>query len=407
MLWIEAPRGVTGPALNRTRGNRLQACIVRPTRQIRQLACSSVLLLALGLLGLAGAPGGIHGQLTSDLVETCNDCRIAVDTVAVLGDGTAEGSVFSEIVRIELDPDGGGFFLLTQEFSLVQIFSRDGEFESSLGGPGEGPGEFDFPQAHRFDEEGRLHVIDPLLGRISVFNRALELDHTVRLEGIQPGFELYRIRGDSIVLAGYARTGELFGLPMHVLTSDGTLVRSFGEPDYPIESPEPSQHLVHFALSDGSEVWLGRKDRYQLELWTLEGEHRQTYRREVSWMVPPDPVPDNPPPPAPLLTSIGADPEGLAWAVFAIAGDRWEEAAIPGDGAHGFEMVEPDLWRDTVVEVVDMDAGTILASHRFSDRFTNLFSDPESKGVLTGIVEVDEVAGTVRAFVIRLRLERP
>lgn len=66
--------------------------------------------------------------------------------------------------------------------STVKLFRRpDYTLEHTMGGKGEGPGEFGAPFAPQFDEQGRLHVADLGRNRITVFDTLGTVVKTVRI----------------------------------------------------------------------------------------------------------------------------------------------------------------------------------------------------------------------------------
>lgn len=86
--------------------------------------------------------------------------------------GRIEGSTpdaFGEIRRYDVD-EGGRIFILDGDAREVRVFGADGSHLRTLGGPGEGPGEFSQPWGLQVDASGRLWVVDMGNQRYSIWS---------------------------------------------------------------------------------------------------------------------------------------------------------------------------------------------------------------------------------------------
>ena len=61
------------------------------------------------------------------------------------------------------------FFLMDRQDRRIQIYDRNGGFLKTIGGLGEGPGEFRYLSGIRLDEN-RLYALDPMASRLSLFD---------------------------------------------------------------------------------------------------------------------------------------------------------------------------------------------------------------------------------------------
>ncbi|TVP60768.1 MAG: hypothetical protein EA351_00305, partial [Gemmatimonadales bacterium] len=64
----------------------------------------------------------------------------------------------------------------------ILLFSGNGGFEESLGGSGEGPGEYDRIEGMTFDQDGSLWVISRMGARVDVYAAGFELDRSFTLD---------------------------------------------------------------------------------------------------------------------------------------------------------------------------------------------------------------------------------
>jgi len=386
MMAHTCPKGARAPRRDRS---RVQTC-----RRLLRI-CIVASMSGAAMLWPIGATA------QDPLPIGCESCTVTFDTVAVLGEQDGPGMIPSESIRLAQDA-AGRYIVLSGENASIQVFSPEGAFVRSIGGEGEGPGEFRWPQSVASSEDGSIYVLDPMLARITVFGPDFQLDRTIRVSDVTLGFDVIAARGDSLILSGYSRDRELFGYAGHVIAPDGRLIRSFGAPDYPIPSSDPYRLMAALAPSASGAIWVGRKDRYVVGLWSDTGQRVMSYQRDVEWFERPDPVPDAPPPPRPILVTLQEDPEGLLWLQFLVAGEEWTTAALPSAfDSHGWRMEDRDNWMDTVVEVIDPQEGFVVASRRLPGRRTPLFGDR-----LVAKVETDLEREEVRVFVLKMRVDR-
>ena len=73
-------------------------------------------------------------------------------------------------VSLAVDPTGS-IYILDRHQHKVVVFSREGYFQYTFLGLGQGPGQLYFPRQMRFDPWGRLCVVDEGNGRVEVFSR--------------------------------------------------------------------------------------------------------------------------------------------------------------------------------------------------------------------------------------------
>jgi hypothetical protein len=75
---------------------------------------------------------------------------------------------------LDVSPDGT-LAISDARDARIGVYSRAGKLLFSIGRRGEGPGEFEYPLAPRFDEAGRIHVMDRGHSRISIFSNRGDL----------------------------------------------------------------------------------------------------------------------------------------------------------------------------------------------------------------------------------------
>ncbi|MFQ5742675.1 MAG: 6-bladed beta-propeller [Acidobacteriota bacterium] len=173
--------------------------------------------------------------------------------------GVQEGpahEMFGEIRSVVLD-DEGHIYVLDSAFEEIRVFSTDGRFIQSVGGPGQGPGEFVKPMALAVDRGRNLLYVGDLSRRLHLFSltgkddrRSIEYDRSIRLE-MTP--EDICLTEDELVLHGMRLANpERAGDPanvgariLHVANLSGEVRASFGSV---YESPNS---IVNYQVYEG------------------------------------------------------------------------------------------------------------------------------------------------------------
>jgi hypothetical protein len=343
--------------------------------------------LYFAIVTMLSSPFGLMPQETTLLSEGCPRCRIVVDTVVILGDPDGPGMIEDDFTPTAVD-GLGRYYLLSNGGSSIKVFAPDGMYLHTLGGRGEGPGEFQLVRRIHIDADDRLFTTDRLLGRISIFASTGTLERTVTVPEPLLGFTVFPIRGDSILVGGHSFTPALIGYSTHILSPEGTRIRSFGEPTYPLRpSSDEFYHHRAIAPADLDQLWIAGWERYQIELWSLDGTRLHVWHRDADWFHRADPATDGRTPPRPSLTSLYEDSSGRLWLHMRVAAEDWL------DGPERF---------DTVIEVLDPEAGEVLASLRLSGRTHELFGN---RMISQNVVDLE--SQSVASVVIQLDLERP
>lgn len=201
-------------------------------KSLRQLAreCSSHQVLAATVAALIGCSERPHDSPAS---------------TAAAQSQTAFDADFQTIASVELPQSGEtavirisgadilGDSLLAvadpSEGHVVLVSVRSGAVRA-IGRPGTGPGEFRVPVEPRFDSRGRLHVLDPGLRRIQVFDiLTAASQRTISLQNMMTAVFDYDLLGDSLyVLAGELTGGQ--GAGIAIVDSMGQIRRTVAVP---------------------------------------------------------------------------------------------------------------------------------------------------------------------------------
>ena len=217
--------------------------------------------------------------------------------------GGSEETTFGEIIGLAVDREGR-IFVGDRIGSTVRAYSPDGSHLGLVGGEGEGPGEFRWPEALVFGPEGRLFVAE--IGGVTVMAspaptgipteqvrswQPVSRPQTYRPLRVTCGGRVYyphqvnrpmrhfylRIGSDGTV-SDTVRVPEMSGTPSNVpwyRTGSGG-GRMLGGVDHPPLAPVPS-----WDVTPEGRLLLGESSRYRLFLVAPGGDTVRTVRRRV------------------------------------------------------------------------------------------------------------------------------
>jgi hypothetical protein len=160
------------------------------------------------------------------------------------------------------------------------------------------------------------------------------------------------------------------GLPLHLVDDQGAITRSFGAPpDGVFRFDLTYTWLRTIAPAAGHRIWAAPQNEYRIEQWDLTGRKVLEFARPGSWFEPwwaqqratPEQAPQ------PRLFGLREDPEGRLWVLVHVADAVWSDglASTRTTPEGGFWVVDShDDVYDTILEVIDVDAATVVACQR-------------------------------------------
>lgn len=376
------------PGASGSRGSFLRGPI--PTKEARLIGTWAVLVSA----GLLPAQDVI---VIGD-TPSCRDYRIRLEHVATIGSST-EPDLLSMTAGVRMDRNGNVLVADAQSYPGQLLYRPAGSTEWKVfGGKGEGPGEFEFAGNIWISSQG-LHVADLGTGRETVYDRDGEFVATFRLPA--PPDYVIEVEDGRQVHASVVRTPSAAGYPLHLLDSEREVVSSFGA-DTALLLPGHSV-LARRAVAragDGA-IWSARVNEYRIEKWSPSGRKILTIQRDADWFEPwVEPTNHLVSRAPPFVVSIAEDDGGRIWVMMYVADRNFEPQVGPDDHIPITEEMRHRA-RDTVVEVLDPRAGTVLARAR-NDRVLW----PHVGHMLVG-QKHEALDGSLRFGVYRLRLVTP
>ncbi len=292
-------------------------------------------------------------------------CRITISPVATLGSDSDPVSPTDFQLTVARDRLGRFYVAPTAEPWSIAVYDAGGRFSKLIGRRGEGPGEYQFIMRVLTLPGDSMLVIDVGNGRITLLSPDHQPVRTIRM----PGYitDVVPLRDGTMIAHGRVATAEGIGFPLHLLSRDGSVIRSFGSVRPEARRDRPQAGIRKIAAANAGEVWSRHMDRYEIDLYSVDGVLLRSIRRDVEWYRPYDYRPGTPrTPPMPVAVGIWQDGPGRLWTMSRIPSDSWRvDRRYPGQPerpippfdkyAHEFE---------TVLEVFDAATGNLLASER-------------------------------------------
>ncbi len=212
-----------------------------------------------------------------------------------------ENTMFGSRVLINADQEGN-IYVSDQDINTVKKYDKNGGFLLTIGGPGQGPGEFQNISETRFDAAGNIYLNDDRSQRITFMSRDGEY-----VRGVKAPFYFERVlvnsRGhyfgravDNVKLKGGKSFEYYFGLFDGEFTSIAELLRQpqrskpGGKGSFSIAqalandmSSRAFVPMVSYVLDERDMLYFGYPEEYEIKVYSsLNGELEKIIRREHS-----------------------------------------------------------------------------------------------------------------------------
>lgn len=294
--------------------------------------------------------------------ESCEQCSIRIDEVVILsGDGTPASPRPDAMVRdcmVGQLSDGRWVFSGAVGGGHLLVYEPTGQFLSSIGREGRGPGEFGGNLELAVSSGDTIHVIDHSNGRVVSVLPSGEPVGSFQLPAPITSFALLE---DSALLFHSRPAGREGGArPLfYVLDVAGGVLTQFGRPTRTLAEAEqwivsPGRHQTY---------WTAPGWRYELYQWRSSTSLGRRIVRVTDWF--PVDVPEwsedwfiRAPPP-PWMTHVWEE-DGILWTYSKVPDVEWE----PGPN----RSPTPD-WvhsvQDMMIEAIDLSSGTVISRLRY------------------------------------------
>ncbi|MEX2529227.1 MAG: 6-bladed beta-propeller [Gemmatimonadota bacterium] len=241
----------------------------------------------------------------------------------------------------------------------VKVYDGEGRYLRTLGQEGEGPGEYQSIAGLHVGPSDSLFVFDGGLWRMTVYGPDLgEPVRTTRLP-IEPQYRVLVLEDGRLVSSSAMGTPELIGLPIHVMSADGNLLRSFGHEGARTPADAGGGARLIAPTPDRDALWAVQPGgAYRLEKWTPEGDLVTEIRGNEDLLDDPGLEAEGFRVPRPMITAIAEDPGGWLWVAIRSSKPNWTDYLVRRDN---HVTLEPGS-RQTTIQALDPASGQVLAS---------------------------------------------
>ena len=303
----------------------------------------------------------------------CPGC-IILDTLVELGTPQGDG-ILSGPLHVAIDDASGRYWV--QDRDILKVYAPDGSFISQVGRTGEGPGEFGAPVPIHADADGSVHVLDPANLRITVLDSSFQVVSETHITNAGPVHEAAWLAEDRYMVAMWSGGPESVGFPLHVLSDEGIILRSFGMPDGE-ERLDPFTAQRRITANAAGQMFATPRFIFRVESWNSEAEPLATFMGPALIQHAVEQAPynlDDHPIPAEIM-DLHADFRGRLWVLIREPREGWEtlfeEQAYP-NGMVGLRLrgsaTIDDVYRSRLW-VVSLTTGDILADTVMNGQLT-------------------------------------
>ena len=312
----------------------------------------------------------------ADAME-CDSCAIHLVHRARLG-SAADSTEPHRFLWITPLRRGGYIVAPSIDRARLLFYDSQGRMVRVFGHPGPGPGEFGVIGGAVQGRGDSIFVFERAPRRVSVFDQAMQYARMFRLPDDVSGGVAVRADG-ALVVPHVIRTPELSAIPVHVYAPDGARLASFGADGHEYSPAAATRFLRRVGVANDGSIWVAHVTRYRLEQWSADGRLLRSIERRPDWFEPwdgPFPQPAQVRPPAQISAIWPVDERHVA-VVLLVPDAHWRQLRpepkdrIERPGQNGFpSWTEYRQLYDTVVEVLDIRSGTVVARRRMDGMFT-------------------------------------
>ena len=204
--------------------------------------------------------------------------KIQIEKIRTMGDidTTDEHVAFYMPLDMALDK-AGNLYVLDSGNHRIQKFSPEGQYLSTIGRQGQGPGEFHFPTSLDVDKNDTLFVCSQFSKKIQVLDSSgKELESLVVTED----FSRYvRTLGNNRLLTAASR-GSFFSDDKNnkpdplfqIMDRQGKVLETFGEPeDFKDELQNSSGNSIFFYVGPNDFIYSSFQNRNRIEKYSPDG----------------------------------------------------------------------------------------------------------------------------------------
>jgi len=235
----------------------------------------------------------VHNETTGTWGKTP---EISLEFVRTIGEMESDDDAVIFFMPSDIAFDGqGNVYVLDTGNHRIQKFDPDGRYLTTIGREGQGPGEFQYPQALTIDSEGYLYVSDSGNRKIHVLKSDGFEHKTIQMTDQNPG--TIRIDGSGrmvmgggggmmLIGPGGMDENQELGKLLSVLGPEGEIVQEFGDKlDYKDFLMNRMGNSFHFALDKDGYAYVAFDYQNRIDKYSPEGKLLWRAERELDFEV--------------------------------------------------------------------------------------------------------------------------
>lgn len=255
------------------------------------------------------------------------------------------------------------------QVGLPLLIARDGMIQEDAFRKGSGPGEYQVASRVVPWLADSVLVLDPALGRVTILSPDAKPVRSVAGSPMVRSTDVVALPTGDLIASLVATTPASAGVPLQLFTGDWRSGKAIGERGGRLLPTDRARLRRRLAPSSDSGFWAAQVAEYAIEKWSAKGVLQRRILRDAPWFVAHQlAVPtDREPAPRPLLVGIWEDAAGRLWTVSLVPDARWRSAfgAVRQSSRGEYSTLDRmDLYVDTVIEVLDVELGQVLARTR-------------------------------------------
>ena len=296
----------------------------------------------------------------------CGDCRIELVPSARIVDA-ADALIGGDPIVVRWGRDT--YAVAGPGVSGVLLFRANGRFLRRLGRDGAGPGEYRRVSGLHVDAGDTLWIFDPTNKRVTKVAPGGRVLAHHSIQGRAHPAGIARLQDGSFLLAMDLRTPDAFGMPIHHVTDDFSITRSFGAPIVTVRRADAVHTTRLLSRATPSAAWAAWMTRYRLELWNADGKAQRTLGRGRSWLTEWQDARPSDQPPNPFIVAVQAWADSLLWVIGTVPSKKWKppKRTPIDDMVRLDDTASLDENFDSIVDLIDLRSGRLLASRRFDE----------------------------------------
>ncbi len=215
---------------------------------------------------------------------------------------------------------------------------------------------------------------------------------------LQPRSVTFRADGSPII--HFWPFGAGFATQFHQIDpARGLISRTWGRELTP-EQSRPGEYLRIIGAGPNDHVWSAHSAAYQVDEWDAGGTKKAVVTRSPAWFRPLDVTASRQSAPYTVISAVRQGSDHLLWVLIAVPRD--ENLFASGEAHGAVDLSEAARRWDTVVEVIDLEAGVVTARHRFQGIARAFLGDGHTISTIR-----ESPTGLIVADVWRLTLQSP